>query len=159
MAERAGKASFSIARLSYVVHGVLGAIAGLFLAVVCVSGAVAAVASEIDELALYPAESTTFSWNEAMRAASAHPGVLKVAAIVAPTERVPVTRVSVLMNDDRMTWLHLDGDRVVDDQPEYDAHQIARDFHRELLAGPKGYYAVSSLGIVLLASVLTGLFV
>jgi len=145
-----------VRKLAYTLHALTGATAGLLLAIVCLTGSIAAIAPDLDAIAAPPSTDDPVSWEAARRAAEARTGSGRLRSIALVQGRLESrirTGEGVLRraHHDRATGA------VITTEPFLDARWTVRELHRRLLAGRVGHYVVCSSALFLIVSVLTGL--
>ncbi|UJR86786.1 PepSY-associated TM helix domain-containing protein [Sandaracinus amylolyticus] len=151
------------------VHGVLGMTFGAVLFVICASGALAAVSSDIDWL-IHPAlrapaltdDAPRASWGALHASAQAHAPDAQVIALAAPLGPGFAAEALVVRPDHTLVrvWLDPRDARVRGEGPYLTVQRFARDLHRSLFLGENvGVFVVALFGVALLGSTASGALV
>lgn len=149
----------------FVLHGVLGIKLAVLMTVICLSGSLATVSHEIDWL-LNPAMRVSpgperASWGELHAAVRRDRPDWHVRAVHAPLYPTFAAEAVATTPGGQMRRVYVDPyrARVQGDTSYLNVQRFLRSLHMGLFLPHVGIYAVSFLGFVLLASVLTGLLV
>jgi uncharacterized iron-regulated membrane protein len=155
--------------LAFVLHSLIGLQASLFLAFVCFTGTIATVSHEIEWVLLPKVRATASTttpdfgamWNAAQ---AAHPDgwVRSLATYDRADGRIFAWRAEVAMPDGREIAVLVDPAtaRVTGEMEGISFHSFMRGLHYYLFTpGDWGFYLVTSLGFMLLASLVSGLIV
>ncbi|AKF09764.1 putative iron-regulated membrane protein [Sandaracinus amylolyticus] len=151
------------------VHGALGMTFGAALFVICASGALAAVSSDVDWL-VHPAlrapaladGAPRASWGALHASARAHAPDARVIVLAAPLEPGFAAEAIVARPDDTLAriWLDPRDARVRGEGPYLTVQRFARDLHRSLFLGENvGVFVVALFGLALLGSTASGVLV
>ena len=159
----------SVNKTLFLLHGWIGLTLGLLLFIVCFSGTIATVSSEIDWL-LNPAirarsagPGTERSWERWRQGVSkAHPAARLVSLSAPPSEGWAADAVVVYGGSDvRHVYLHPDTGEVQGTFSQFNVARFFRSFHKQFYIYPgelpHGAWFVGPLALVLLASVGTGI--